>query len=112
MHTCGTYMYVMYHMCMYTYQVHEDQDYMCHCEDTCGTSEFTETLFTNFSCVPVYRYTGSPHSGNRLILTFTYMYVRVHTCMCAHLTCSLSPNSVTIVLFPIVETAGCFLTVF
>ena len=46
-----------------------------------GTSEFTETLFTNFTCVPVYRYTGSPHSGNRLILTFTYMYVYIHVCV-------------------------------
>ena len=55
MHTCGTYVHVCTHTGTYMY-VHT---YNMKVRITCatvkipGTSEFTETLFTNFTCVPV-----------------------------------------------------------
>ena len=52
---------------------------------TCATVKIPVGLLNSprlyLQILHVYRYTGSPHSGNRLILTFTYMYVYIHVCV-------------------------------
>jgi hypothetical protein len=56
MHTCGTYVctyrYICAHMCTY-YILHSYMKVRITCATVKipGTSEFTETLFTNFTCV-------------------------------------------------------------
>ena len=82
MHTCGTYIRVcMSCICMYTHT-----RYM-KVRITCATVNvkirylgLLNSPRLYLQILHVYRYTGSPHSGNRLILTFTYMYVYIHVC--------------------------------